>query len=161
MVLMFPNAKVIGVVSDPTPRILELSLAAKVDYLLHRDSGYRALSDAVRSAMTGKRFYDPALSDSFKDSSGGISGESERRIGGAVVDLGAEEIRATKDAFNLTDRENQVLKLLTRGMTNRQIATRLDVTERTVTFHTTNLYRKMGVSSRLEAALMAMLAIRG
>jgi DNA-binding NarL/FixJ family response regulator len=55
----------------------------------------------------------------------------------------------------LTEREADVLKLIARGMANKQIARELFVTTSTVKTHVNNLYRKLGVSSRTQAALYA------
>lgn len=53
----------------------------------------------------------------------------------------------------LTAREGEVLRLMAAGMTNKQIAAKLYVTESTVKKHGSRVMRKMGVSSRVEAAL--------
>jgi HD-GYP domain-containing protein (c-di-GMP phosphodiesterase class II) len=57
---------------------------------------------------------------------------------------------------NLTAREAEVLALLARGYSNRQVATRLTVTPKTVANHVEHLYTKIGVSSRAAATLYAM-----
>ncbi|MGW4793162.1 response regulator transcription factor [Nonomuraea sp. NPDC004297] len=56
----------------------------------------------------------------------------------------------------LTPREAQVLGLLGIGANNRQIAQELDITERTVRFHITAILAKLAVSSRTEAAIVAL-----
>jgi ATP/maltotriose-dependent transcriptional regulator MalT len=53
-------------------------------------------------------------------------------------------------------REMEILLLAARGLSNRQIASRVDVAESTVKRHLANLYPKMGVSSRGEAVRMAL-----
>ncbi|MFD5946378.1 helix-turn-helix transcriptional regulator [Streptomyces collinus] len=58
---------------------------------------------------------------------------------------------------SLTDRERQVLSLLADGPSNRTMARKLGITERTVKAHLTNLMRKLGIESRLEAALISNL----
>ncbi len=55
----------------------------------------------------------------------------------------------------LTERETEVLKLIARGKANKQIAKELFVAMSTVKTHVINLYRKLGVSSRTQAALYA------
>jgi NarL family two-component system response regulator LiaR len=55
----------------------------------------------------------------------------------------------------LTERETEVLKLLARGKANKQIARELFVALSTVKTHVNNLYRKLGVGSRTQAALYA------
>jgi DNA-binding NarL/FixJ family response regulator len=57
----------------------------------------------------------------------------------------------------LTDRERQVLTLLGQGLANRLIARRLGIVERTAKAHVSSIVEKLGVSSRLEAGLMAHL----
>ncbi len=55
----------------------------------------------------------------------------------------------------LTDRELSILRLVAEGMSNMDIANRLFVTEQTVKFHLSNIYRKLGVSNRTEATRYA------
>ena len=52
----------------------------------------------------------------------------------------------------LTRREQQVASLVSRGLTNRGIAERLHVTDKTVEMHLSNIFAKLGVSTRTEAA---------
>ena len=56
----------------------------------------------------------------------------------------------------LTDREVEVLRLIARGRSNREVAERLFISPKTVGRHVENLYRKIGVSSRAAAAVFAM-----
>ncbi|MCX7790344.1 MAG: response regulator transcription factor [Chloroflexaceae bacterium] len=55
-------------------------------------------------------------------------------------------------AADLSEREAEVLSLVAQGLTNTQIAQRLNVSENTVKFHLQNIYQKLGVSNRTEAA---------
>ena len=55
----------------------------------------------------------------------------------------------------LTDRELAILKAVARGLSNQAIGKEFWVTEQTVKFHLTNIYRKLGVSNRTEAARYA------
>jgi DNA-binding CsgD family transcriptional regulator len=55
----------------------------------------------------------------------------------------------------LTQREIQMLRALGTGLTNDQIARRMSISRSTVEFHCTNIFRKLGVSSRVEASLVA------
>ncbi len=61
---------------------------------------------------------------------------------------------APPDSAQLTDRERETLALLAEGHTNAQIARRLRVSENTVKFHLQNLYLKLGVQNRTEAATL-------
>ncbi len=57
---------------------------------------------------------------------------------------------------NLTDREQQVLRLMARGWKNQQIAAELSITLSTVQFHTGNIFAKLQVRNRTEAAAFAL-----
>jgi DNA-binding NarL/FixJ family response regulator len=56
----------------------------------------------------------------------------------------------------LTPRELEVIQLLTEGLSNKEIAQMLSISPRTVNFHLDNIYSKLGVSSRTEAAIYAL-----
>jgi ATP/maltotriose-dependent transcriptional regulator MalT len=74
---------------------------------------------------------------------------------GAADDLarieGRSELGRAVDSHELTDRELEVLRLLSAGETNREIAEGLVVSVRTVDRHVSNIYAKLGVSSRAAA----------
>jgi ATP/maltotriose-dependent transcriptional regulator MalT len=78
---------------------------------------------------------------------------------GATPDLARLEALGRRDAASrrhgLTDRELQVLRLLATGKTNHAIATDLVVAEKTVDRHVSNIYTKLGVSSRAAATAYA------
>jgi DNA-binding CsgD family transcriptional regulator len=66
-----------------------------------------------------------------------------------------EHSRTLADEVGLTRRERQVLELLARGLTNREIASTLFVTEKTAGAHVSSILGKLGVRSRVEAATAA------
>ncbi len=55
----------------------------------------------------------------------------------------------------LTEREREVLALVTAGKSNKEIAQTLSITVRTVDFHVSNILKKLEVASRVEAAVWA------
>jgi ATP/maltotriose-dependent transcriptional regulator MalT len=67
----------------------------------------------------------------------------------------AEDGASPAPGLDLTARELEVLRLLAAGLTNREIAARLVISEHTVHRHVTNLYRSLGVSSRTAATAYA------
>jgi len=83
-----------------------------------------------------------------------------REVGGfaASAGLGAHE---SSDADALTARERQVLELIAEGLSNRQIGERLFISVKTVSVHVSAVLRKLGVSTRTEAALAAQRAAVG
>jgi DNA-binding NarL/FixJ family response regulator len=62
----------------------------------------------------------------------------------------------SKNNTQLSNREMEVLRLLMKGLANRQIAAKLRICEKAVEKHLTNIYKKAGISSRAEAILWGM-----
>jgi DNA-binding NarL/FixJ family response regulator len=112
-------------------RILDALRAGAIGYVL-KDVEPDALISAVRAAHAGGSPLDPKA---------------------ARVLLDAQHRRAP--AADLSAREEEVLRLVAQGMANKQIARRLDITERTVKAHLTNVFRELGVADRTQAALWA------
>lgn len=57
--------------------------------------------------------------------------------------------------YNLTDREMEVLVLMAEGLTNKESAYRLSISQSTLKYHMNNIYRKLGVQTRSEALVLA------
>lgn len=65
------------------------------------------------------------------------------------------EVSTPENSEALTERETDVLKLIARGLANKQIARELHIGEKTVKTHVSNILMKLGVNSRTQAALYA------
>ncbi|GLW98337.1 response regulator transcription factor [Microtetraspora sp. NBRC 16547] len=102
---------------------------------LYKDVDPTALVQAIRAVHGGQVLLAPEAADAM------ISGE-ERGHG----DAGAA----------LTEREREVLRLIARGRSNREIARELVVAEKTVKTHVSNVLMKLGVQDRTQAALFAV-----
>jgi DNA-binding NarL/FixJ family response regulator len=76
----------------------------------------------------------------------------QRRIPAAVGTRLAERM----SGLELSEREQQVLELVAKGKSNKEIATDLDITEATVKGHLTNILSKLGVSDRTQAVIAAL-----
>jgi DNA-binding NarL/FixJ family response regulator len=112
-------------------RILDALNAGALGYLLkHTDAD--DLISAVRSAHAGGVPLDP-------------------RAGRVLV----EQRRRTPRALELTARELEVLRMVRQGLANKQIARRMAISERTVKGHLSNVFQRIGVTDRLQAALWA------
>lgn len=61
-----------------------------------------------------------------------------------------------KTLSDLTSRELQILKLILAGYTNKAIATEIYISEKTVEFHLDNIYRKLGVRTRVLVGVWAI-----
>lgn len=115
-------------------QIEEALQAGAIGYLL-KDVAVEDLAKAIRLARHGIPSLAPAAAQ-------------------ALVHTVAS--RPPKIGQDLTHREHEVLKLLTAGLTNQQIAERLVITPATVKFHTRSIRSKLGTSSRTETAVLAM-----
>jgi len=104
--------------------------AGAAGYLL-KDEAPGVIVAAARAAAQGEGYFSPAVAAKVAAWSRG------ERPGG------------------LTEREAEVLALVAEGLPNKQIAYRLQVAERTVQFHVSNILQKLGVASRVEAAVWA------
>jgi DNA-binding NarL/FixJ family response regulator len=65
-------------------------------------------------------------------------------------------VRVPETRELLTEREAEVLRLIARGRANKQIARELDIGDKTVKTHVSNILAKLGVESRTQAALHAI-----
>jgi DNA-binding NarL/FixJ family response regulator len=112
--------------------------AGAVGYLL-KDAETTEIHAAIRAAARGEAPLTPKAAMELL----------RQHRSGPVVGAGAPS------QVVLTDRERQVLGLLADGMANKQIARRLGISEKTVKGHLTNLFQRIGVSDRTQAALWA------
>ncbi|CAD5110586.1 two-component system response regulator NarL [Zestomonas carbonaria] len=80
----------------------------------------------------------------------------------ALTTVLAQALRSPQGAssLDLTDRERQVLKMIAGGLSNKMIGNKLGITEGTVKVHVKNLLHKLGLRSRVEAAVWAMENLR-
>ena len=106
--------------------------AGAIGYLL-KDTDSEELSQAIKAAAEGRVHLAP---------------EAAARL--------MREVRAPDSPEALTDREAEVLRLLARGKANKQIASSLYVSEKTVKAHVSSILMKLGVQSRTQAALYAV-----
>jgi HD-GYP domain-containing protein (c-di-GMP phosphodiesterase class II) len=134
----------------------------------HRAIGGDALSEPMRVlavadayvAMTNDRPHRPALSGGAAAAQllGAVS--SGRLCGHAVAAVleaaGQERAPAPAPPAGLTEREVEVLALLARGLTNKQIGGELYVSPRTVQHHVAHIYDKIDRRTRAGAAMFAM-----
>jgi DNA-binding NarL/FixJ family response regulator len=100
--------------------------------------------DAGADALVSKSMHPGSLGTLVREIAAG-------RVFHRFVPRAAEPLTNRGDA-KLTDRELEVLRLMAAGAANSHIARQLWVTEQTVKFHLSNIYRKLGVANRTEAS---------
>jgi DNA-binding NarL/FixJ family response regulator len=130
----WPVVEVVAVTSFlEEEKILGALEAGAAGYLL-KDADASDVADAIRAAVAGQMSIDPAVAMAL-----------------------ASALRAPKPAVDsLTAREREVVLLIADGETNRQIAGRLGVSERTARTHVSNILTKLGLASRTQAAMWAV-----
>ncbi len=128
----------------PTTQVVILSSFDQDDYIfkaiqagargyLLKDIELHALLDVVRAAAQGESALPPAIATKLM-----------------------EHISTRRMQVSLTQREEEVLGLLAKGLRNKEIASQLNIAERTVKSHVANIIAKLGVSSRTEAVSQAL-----
>jgi HD-GYP domain-containing protein (c-di-GMP phosphodiesterase class II) len=135
----------------------------------HRGVGAAQLDPLARlmrvadchDALSSDRPYRPALSAAQVRSeveAGVATGRLEGEAVMAVIEaVGGERVRVRSHRpSGLSEREVEVLRLVVRGQTNKQIGGRLHLSPKTVGHHVEHIYAKAGVTSRAAAALYAM-----
>ena len=131
-----PMTKVIALTSfDDDDRIFPAIKAGAAGYLL-KDVRPQELVDAVRRVHRGEALLHPVVA------------------GRLMQEVAAETKTPGADA--LTERELDVLRLIARGLPNKLIARELDVAEKTVKTHVSNILAKLHLSDRTQAALYAV-----
>jgi two-component system, NarL family, response regulator LiaR len=106
--------------------------AGAIGYLL-KDTQADALCQAIKSAAAGQVQLTP-------------------RAAARLM----QAVSAPENPVDLTERETEVLRLLARGQSNKQIARSLHISEKTVKTHVSNILSKLGVQSRTQATLYAI-----
>jgi DNA-binding NarL/FixJ family response regulator len=128
--------KVIALTSFATDdKVFPAIRAGAVGYLL-KESGPDDLADAIRKVAAGESILSPAIAEKLM-----------REVAAGTP---------TAHRTDLTARERDVLRLIARGMSNRQIARELGVAEKTVKTHVSNILAKLGLADRTQAALYAV-----
>jgi two-component system, NarL family, response regulator LiaR len=127
---------------DDDQYVFSLLQAGASGYLLKTAPVYE-LVKAIRLVKSGESPLDPSIARKVVIR---MTGDQ-----GSRIPVGDET-----PIESLTFREQEVLHLLSRGLNNQAIAEALYISDRTVQAHLTNIFAKMGVSSRLEAVLTAI-----
>jgi NarL family two-component system response regulator LiaR len=130
-----PRARVIVLTSFTDDEQLLPSLRAGAAGYLLKNVQPQELVRAIRTAHAGGALLDPMVAARLLDS---LAGDAE------------------PERERLTGRERDVLALLARGLSNKQIAFELSLAEKTVKSHVSRILDKLGVDDRTQAALLAV-----
>jgi len=140
-----PSSKIVMLtISDEEEDLFEAIRAGASGYLL-KDIPLDEVADVVRAVHGGQSLINPSMAAKLLTEFAALNkrGDQEER---------AEQVPPPK----LTDREMQVLKLVAKGMNNRDIAKELFISENTVKNHVRNILEKLQIHSRMEAVMIAV-----
>jgi RNA polymerase sigma factor (sigma-70 family) len=141
-----PSAKIVMLtISDEEEDLFEAIRAGASGYLL-KDIPLDEVAEAVRAVHGGQSLINPSMAGKLLSEFATLAkrdDEEEERV---------QHVAAPK----LTDREMEVLKLVARGMNNRDIAKELFISENTVKNHVRNILEKLQIHSRMEAVMIAV-----
>jgi len=130
------TAVVILTIHEDREYILELLSTGVSGYLL-KDISADELLDVINKVAAGETIID-------------------QRMGGKLMEEWNQQNQALEIKQQLTERELEVLKEIVRGESNRSIAEKLFISEKTVKNHTTSIFRKLDVHDRTQAVLHAI-----
>lgn len=125
----FPNARLIALTSYGGDEDIRRALAAGVRAYLTKDVLRNELLQTIRTVHSGGTYLPPIL---------------------------AAALEAQSDSPTLSKREIEVLELVARGLSNKQIAYALDITETTAKNHVQHILQKLGSQDRTQAATAAI-----
>jgi DNA-binding NarL/FixJ family response regulator len=135
-----PATKIVMLtVSDEEEDLFEAIKAGASGYLL-KEIDPTEIAQAIRQIVAGHSLLSPAVASKLVSEFAAISRKSDERA----------------SRPSLTDRELQVLRYASDGLTNRQIGRRLGISENTVKNHIRNILEKLHLHSRMEAVLYAV-----
>jgi DNA-binding NarL/FixJ family response regulator len=139
-----PSARIVMLtISDEEEDLFEAIRAGASGYLL-KDIPLDEVADAVRSVYGGQSLINPSMAAKLLAEFAAMASRDGTEP--------AEQVPAPR----LTEREIQVLKLVARGMNNRDIAKELFISENTVKNHVRNILEKLQIHSRMEAVMIAV-----
>jgi len=135
-----PSAKILMLtMSDEEADLYEAVKSGAAGYLL-KDSSIEEVAQAVRVVADGQSLISPSMAVKLIDEFKQMSKPERDHVPG----------------LRLTERELEVLRLVARGMNNREISKQLFISENTVKNHVRNILEKLQLHSRMEAVMYAV-----
>ncbi|MBA3871125.1 MAG: response regulator transcription factor [Chloroflexota bacterium] len=134
IVQAYPKIRVIALTSFNEDQLIYAALKAGIVAYLLKDCTADELVNTIRDAYAGKTTITPEIMQAV---------------------LRVADNPATRQ-YHLSERERDVLRLVVRGFSNRQIAANLTLSESTIKFHVSNILSKLGIATRAEAVALAI-----
>ena len=135
-----PDVRVLTLTRHTDDGYLQQLLKAGVSGYVLKQSASSELVHAIRAVAHGNLYLDPAI--------------AQKVIGSYVGKAATKGAHVTGE---LSDREQEVLRMIAWGYSNKEVASRLDISIKTVEVHKANSMRKLGMKSRIDIIRYAML----
>lgn len=135
------NVKVILLTAAIEKRQIVEALQTGARGVIMKDAATQLLLKGIRTVMGGQFW---------------VGREAVADMVGYLRDKAAQQPPSPAKAYGLTKRELEILSTIVSGLSNKEIAQKFSLSEDTVKHHLTNIFDKVGVSSRLELALFAI-----
>ncbi|WP_299899189.1 response regulator transcription factor [uncultured Aquimarina sp.] len=129
------------------------SINAGADGYLLKDAGKEEFLKALSTVSKGNKYFSGDVSSILVKN---LLNKGSAKKADQIEEKSDVKVKQVKNnPFDLTKRENQILKLAVSGMTNKDIASELEISKRTTEVHRFNLMKKMGVKNVLELSKKA------
>lgn len=135
-----PNAAIVTLTRHTDDAYLQELLRAGVSGYVLKQSAPAELLQAIRAAAAGRQYIDSALT---------------ARVTAAF--LGKQTGQKAQPSAGISDRETEVLRLIATGYSNKEIASRLSLSVKTVEAHKANAMRKLDLAGRIDIVKYAIL----
>ncbi len=131
---------------------------AKIILLVDNNYGENLLINSIRSGIRGYLSKEEKASELVKSVKSVYDGElwADRKLIGKVLDgniYPTKEVSLKGQIYDLTETEIKIIKLALRGLTNKEIANELYISEKTVKFHLYKVFKKLTLKNRSELML--------
>jgi DNA-binding NarL/FixJ family response regulator len=141
--MLDPELRVIILTGYPLDEHIFTALQRGADGFLSKNTSIDKVRDAVQAVYGGGSFLDPqATTKLVREFLKGAAGRGEAGKG-------------ENGKFRMTPREAEILKLLAKGLNNKEIAASIHVSENTIKRHLSNLFKKLKVRDRIQAIFFA------
>jgi two-component system response regulator NreC len=134
-----PHLPVVSLTRHADQTFLEELLRSGGSAYVLKQSPHAELLRAIRAAAAGQQYIDPALTHHL-----------------AAPFTSGERKRTGRASPTLSDRETEVLRFVAQGHSNKEIAARLDLSNKTIEVHKANAMRKLGLAGRIELLRYAL-----
>jgi DNA-binding NarL/FixJ family response regulator len=134
-----PSLPVVSLTRHGDQAFLEELLRAGASAYVLKQSPHAELLRAIRAAAAGQPYIDPALTHHL-----------------AAPFASRERKRPGRASPTLSDRETEVLRFVAQGHTNKEIAARLELSNKTIEVHKANAMRKLGLAGRIQLLQYAL-----